>query len=52
MVIAISLWLDQLFNGNIGRLATSPVYKPLSIVTLIVSIFHVQLELFIDYVIV
>jgi len=35
MVIAISLWLDQLFNGNIGRLATSPVYKPLSIVTLI-----------------
>lgn len=34
MVIAISLWLDQLFNGNIGRL-DSPGYKPLLIVTLI-----------------
>lgn len=37
MVIAISLWLDQLCNGNIGRLENSSVYKPLLIVTLIVS---------------
>lgn len=36
MVIAISLWLDQLCNGTIGRL-DSPGYKPLLIVTLIVS---------------
>jgi len=50
MVIAISLWLDQLCNGNIGRLAISPVYKPLLIATLVVSIFHVQSEFFIDYV--
>ncbi|OAX44903.1 hypothetical protein K503DRAFT_807793 [Rhizopogon vinicolor AM-OR11-026] len=35
MVIAISLWLDQLCNGNIGRLETSPVYKPLLTVILI-----------------
>lgn len=35
IVIAISLWLDQLCNGNIGRLNSSPVYKPLLIVTLI-----------------
>lgn len=35
MVVAISLWLDQLCNGNIGRLNSSPVYKPLLIVTLI-----------------
>lgn len=35
MVIAISLWLDQLCNGNIGRLDSSPEYKPLLIVTLI-----------------
>ncbi|KAG2156515.1 uncharacterized protein EDB93DRAFT_1247221 [Suillus bovinus] len=35
MVVAISLWLDQLFNGNIGRLNSSSVYKPLLIITLI-----------------
>lgn len=35
MVIAISLWLDQLCNGSIGRLDPSPEYKPLLIVTLI-----------------
>ncbi|KAG2350691.1 hypothetical protein BDR05DRAFT_921995 [Suillus weaverae] len=35
IVIAISLWLDQLCNGNIGRLNSSPEYKPLLIVTLI-----------------
>lgn len=35
MVIAISLWLDQLCNGNIGRLTPSHEYKPLLIVTLI-----------------
>ncbi|KAG1773031.1 hypothetical protein EDD22DRAFT_858628 [Suillus occidentalis] len=34
MVIAISLWLDQLCNGTIGR-PDSPEYKPLLIVTLI-----------------
>jgi hypothetical protein len=34
MVVAISLWLDQLCNGNIARL-DSPGYKPLLIVTLI-----------------
>lgn len=34
MVVAISLWLDQLCNGAIGRL-DSPEYKPLLIVTLI-----------------
>ncbi|KAG2117923.1 uncharacterized protein F5147DRAFT_669139 [Suillus discolor] len=35
MVVSISLWLDQLCNGNIGRLDTSPEFKPLLIVTLI-----------------
>ncbi|KAG1885592.1 hypothetical protein F4604DRAFT_1572731 [Suillus subluteus] len=35
MVVAISLWLDQLCNGNIGRLNSNPVYKPFLIVTLI-----------------
>ncbi|KAG1787849.1 uncharacterized protein HD556DRAFT_1246142 [Suillus plorans] len=35
MVVSISLWLDQLWNGNIGRLDTSPEFKPLLIVTLI-----------------
>ncbi|KAG1864632.1 hypothetical protein DFJ58DRAFT_724611 [Suillus subalutaceus] len=35
MVVAISLWLDQLCNGNIGRLNSDPVYKPFLIVTLI-----------------
>ncbi|KAG1754990.1 uncharacterized protein EDB91DRAFT_1042772 [Suillus paluster] len=34
MVIAISLWLDQLCNGNIGRL-TPAAYKPFLIVTLV-----------------
>lgn len=38
MVIAISLWLDQLCNGNIGRLNSSPAYKPLLIVTLILML--------------
>jgi hypothetical protein len=37
MVVAISLWLDQLCNGNIGRLDSTPEYKPFLIVTLIVS---------------
>jgi hypothetical protein len=35
MVVAISLWLDQLCNGNIGRLDSTPEYKPFLIVTLI-----------------
>lgn len=35
MVVAISLWLDQLCNGNIGHLDSSPGYIPLLIVTLI-----------------
>lgn len=35
MVIAISLWLDQLCNGNIGRLTSSSAYKPFLIITLI-----------------
>ena len=36
IVASIALWLDQLWNGAIGRLATSPVYRPLLILTLIV----------------
>lgn len=35
---SIALWLDQLWNGAIGHLATSPAYRPLLIMTLIVSI--------------
>jgi len=35
MVIAISLWLDQLCNGNIGRFGNSSIFKPLLIITLI-----------------
>ncbi|KAG8220055.1 hypothetical protein J3R82DRAFT_1072 [Butyriboletus roseoflavus] len=35
IVTSIALWLDQLWNGAIGHLATSPVYRPLLIVTLI-----------------
>ncbi|KIJ68694.1 hypothetical protein HYDPIDRAFT_24949 [Hydnomerulius pinastri MD-312] len=34
IVASIALWLDQLWNGAIGHLATSPVYKPLLIITL------------------
>ncbi|KAH7915129.1 hypothetical protein BJ138DRAFT_201706 [Hygrophoropsis aurantiaca] len=34
MVVAVALWIDQLWNGAIGHLATSPVYKPVLIVTL------------------
>ncbi|KAF9229606.1 hypothetical protein BS17DRAFT_743880 [Gyrodon lividus] len=35
IVTSIALWLDQLWNGAIGHLATSLVYKPLLIITLI-----------------
>jgi len=49
MVIAISLWLDQLCNGNIGRLGSTSIYKPLLIVTLIVSIFNVQWGLSVNH---
>lgn len=38
IVTSIALWLDQLWNGAIGHLATSPMFRPLLIMTLIVSI--------------
>ncbi|KAH7883858.1 hypothetical protein F5I97DRAFT_2044303 [Phlebopus sp. FC_14] len=34
VVTSVALWLDQLWNGAIGHLATSPIYKPLLIFTL------------------
>lgn len=38
IVTSIALWLDQLWNGAIGHLEPSPVFRPLLIMTLIVSI--------------
>jgi len=38
MVATVGLWIDQLFNGDIGRLATEKeLYKGTFIPTLIVS---------------
>lgn len=39
IVVSIALWIDQLYNGSIGRLATSAsVYKGVLITVLIVSL--------------
>ncbi len=40
IVVSIALWIDQLYNGAIGRMATSgSVYKGVLITVLIVSVF-------------
>lgn len=46
IVASIALWLDQLWNGAIGHLASSPVYKPLLIITLILLFPWLALGLF------
>ncbi|EGO28413.1 hypothetical protein SERLADRAFT_413323 [Serpula lacrymans var. lacrymans S7.9] len=38
MVVSVALWIDQLWNGSIGKLATSSVYRPILIITLILMI--------------
>jgi hypothetical protein len=41
IVASIGLWIDQLYNGTIGRLASqSMVYKAGLVVVLLVSINH------------
>jgi hypothetical protein len=38
MVVTVGLWIDQLYNGSIGRFAVlSSVYKIAFIITLLVS---------------
>jgi hypothetical protein len=42
MIVTVSLWIDQLYNGSIGRLAMlSNVYKLSFIIALLVSSFTV-----------
>lgn len=38
ILTSIASWLDQLWSGAIGHLAVSPLYQPLLIVILVVSI--------------